>query len=135
MAKKTSKQITPRQDTHELPQISSIEEEKFIAILRQVEGGNLTNLSDEHIDEVLSQRRQINEYTHNENMQEHERFRIRQRNALIQLSLLLVFAIVVLLLVAIIDKSYLPQALTLIIGFVGGYGVGKAVKDPQTKKE
>src|SRR4030042_4670166 len=111
--------------------ISQVEEEKFMAIMRQVGDTNLSNLSGKHITEVLSQRRKIGEYIHTENMQEHERFKILQRNSLIQLGSILLFAIVILGLISVVDKTYLPQALTLIIGFVGGFGVGKSSKDPQ----
>ncbi|MBU3978926.1 hypothetical protein KJ980_07040 [Patescibacteria group bacterium] len=116
------------------PQISHVEEEKFMAIMRQIGDNSLNNLSPENIKEVINQRGKIADYIHEENMQEHERFKILQKNSLIQLGVLLTFAVIVLLLVAFINKDYMPQAITLIIGFVGGFGVGKTVKEP-TKKD
>ncbi len=118
-----------------LPKISSTEEEKFMAIMNMVGESSLNNLSPENISEVLSQRRKIGEYIHEENMQEHERFKIIQNIGLIQFVLLILFAIVILVLVAVVDKTYLPQALTLIIGFIGGFGIGKSQKTSPIKKE
>lgn len=122
------------QSAENIPQISSIEEEKFIAIMRQIEGNSLTNLSESHITEVLEQRRKIAEYVHSENMQDHERFKISQNNSLIQLGILLLFALIVLGLVAYVDKSYFPQSLTLLFGFISGFGVGKTMRDSTSRK-
>ncbi len=117
------------------PKISSIEEEKFMTIMKQIGDNTFNDLSAKDMTEVINQRGKIVEYVHEENMQEHERFKIIQTSSLIQLGALLGFAIIVLCLVAFVDKAYLPQALTLIIGFVGGFGVGKTLKDPQNKKD
>lgn len=134
MADKSSKPLVSHNPNQKPTKISSVEEEKFMAIMKQVEGASISNLSEGHITEVLSLRRKIGEYIHNENMQEHERFKIIQTNSLIQLCILLGFAIIVLALVSYVDKNYLPQAITLIIGFVGGFGLGKTVKEPSGKK-
>lgn len=117
------------------PSMSEQEEEKLTMIMRQIERGSYQNMDASHITEVLSQKRQVNDYIHEENMQEHQRFKMLQINSLIQLGILLSFAILVLGLVAFVDKTYLPQALTLIIGFVGGFGVGKTFKGPNSKKD
>ena len=135
MVDKFPKHVVPQSEKQKPPQISSVEEEKFMAIMRQIGDSSLTNLSEQHISEVLIQRAKISEYIHNENMQEHERFKILQRNSLVELGSLLLFALIVLGLVAFTDKSYMPQALTLIIGFIGGFGLGKTRRDPQIKKE
>src|SRR5436190_11606777 len=98
------------------PKISSIEEEKFMTIMKQIGDNTFNDLSAKDMTEVINQRGKIVEYVHEENMQEHERFKIIQTSSLIQLGALLGFAIIVLCLVAFVDKAYLPQALTLIIG-------------------
>lgn len=92
-------------------------------------------MTGEHITEVISQRGKIADYIHEENMQEHERFKMLQTNTLVQLVVLLVFGVIILVLIAFVDKSYLPQALTLIFGFIGGFGLGRTFKDTTSKKE
>lgn len=133
MAKTVKKNLTPADPKP--PKISHVEEEKFMAIMRQIGDNSLNNLSSENMTEVIKQRGKIADYIHEENMQEHQKFKIIQRNSLIQLGGLLGFAVIVIGLVGFVDRSYLPQALTLIIGFVGGFGVGKTFKEPTSKKE
>ncbi|MEK7592867.1 MAG: hypothetical protein AAB508_05775 [Patescibacteria group bacterium] len=113
------------------PKIERADEEKFMAIMRQIESSSFDKMDGAHITEVLAQRRQVREYIHEENMQEHERYKILQKNGLIQLIIIILFALIILSMVAIVDKSYFPQAITLIIGFLGGFGVGKSIKEPQ----
>lgn len=133
MAKTANRAIT---SAHQKPpKISHVEEEKFMAIMRQISDASLDNLSGDHITEVINQRGKIADYIHEENMQEHERFKLVQKNSLIQLGCLLGFAVVILILIAFVNKDYLPQALTLIIGFIGGFGVGKTLKEPANKKD
>ena len=50
------------------PQISHVEEEKFMAIMRQIGDNSLNNLSPENIKEVINQRGKIADYIHEENM-------------------------------------------------------------------
>ncbi|MBI5613570.1 hypothetical protein HY947_01475 [Candidatus Gottesmanbacteria bacterium] len=113
------------------PKIEREDEEKLMAIMRQIESSSFDKMDSEHITEVLAQRRQVREYIHEENMQEHERFKILQKNGLVHLIIIILFALIILLMVVFVDKSYFPQAITLIIGFLGGFGVGKSIKDPQ----
>lgn len=118
-----------------IPLITTQDEEKLTMIMKQIERGSFENMDATQITEVLSQKRQVNEYIHEENMQEHERFKILQRNAIVQWGVIVVFALIIFLVVAVVDKSYMPQALTLIIGFIGGFGIGKTFKEPQNKKD
>lgn len=82
MARPSRKQLS---STQKPPHITHVEEEKFMAIMRQIGDDSLNNLSEGNITEVINQRKKIAEYIHEENMQEHERFKIIQQNSLIQL--------------------------------------------------
>ena len=46
-----------------------------MAIMRQIESSSFDKMDGAHITEVLAQRRQVREYIHEENMQEHERYK------------------------------------------------------------
>lgn len=117
-----------------IPRIAKHEEEKFMAFIKQVEIGSYDKLDASHITEVLAQRKQVNEFIHEENMQEHERFKIIQRDSLAQLIVVIAFALIILVMVAIVDKNYLPEALSLVVGFIGGFGVGKTFKEYSRKE-
>jgi len=60
-------------------------------------------------------------------MQSHERFKISQRNRLVIWVGVIIFVIFILLLVAITMKEYLPEALRIVVAFLGGIGIGRGL--------
>ena len=116
---------TPRT---KLPALTE-EERKFAMIIRDIGKGDSDKMTEAHITEVQSQRKEIIGYIHEENMQSHERYKIEQSNTLIKLGGIIAFAVFILVLVALRMPNYLPQTLTLVVGFVGGFGLGKSMRD------
>lgn len=125
----TTKDIRKKDSSSKSRPVHSENEESLSFIFREIEHGTSEKMTEEHIGEVLSQRRKVHEYIHKENMQFHERYKIDQANSLWKMLIVIVFAIFMLVLVAVIMPEYLPEALALVVGFVGGFGIGKSAKD------
>ncbi|PIZ64697.1 hypothetical protein CO051_05940 [Candidatus Roizmanbacteria bacterium CG_4_9_14_0_2_um_filter_39_13] len=92
--KNESKEIQKKKES-----IFTENEEKLALVFREIERGNNDKMSESHISEVLSQRRETHKYIHEERMQSHERFKIGQRNNLIKWGGIIGFVVFILLLV------------------------------------
>lgn len=125
--KKVIKPVLPKK-------ISSTEEEKFMALMRNIDDRSLNNMSEAHITEFLGQRRKIGEYIHEENMQQHERFKIVQKNSLYYFGGSLAFVTIVLIIVAVIDKTLILEVFKYLVVFLGGIGIGK-IKIPNADNQ
>ncbi|MDQ5953199.1 MAG: hypothetical protein QG551_427 [Patescibacteria group bacterium] len=91
-------------------------------LLQKVIGTDSFNPTEQQVDEVLSQRRQVLSYVHEDRKQE-------STDKKFYFTLTLVATTVIILLVLFFAKEYLTQVLSLIIGGLGGYGIGKTQKD------
>lgn len=115
--------------------IFSESEKKLAIAFREIERVQNDNMNENHISEVLSQRRTVHQYIHEENMQFHERFKIDHRNNLIKWGGIIAFVVFILLLVTFTMKEYLPEALGIVVAFLGGIGIGKGIQDSPIQKE
>lgn len=85
--------------------------------------GNQQNLpvNEEHVTEMLSQRRQINEYINNDKARD-------SYDKKYYLTAGLIFILTISCLVIFTHPEYFTQVLALIIGGFGGFGFGRAYK-------
>jgi hypothetical protein len=109
-----------------IPSLTRQDEEKLTMIMRQVEHGSFDKMTPENINQVLKRRETVDKYIHEEQMQEHERYKINQKNMLIQLFCIVGFSTFVILLVAIVSKDLIKEIVILLAGLVGGFGLGKS---------
>ena len=94
-------------------------EPSFSLLLQQVIGKDSLPITEKQVDEVLSQRRQIHELMHKD----------KQRESLdkrFYFFATLLASLIVIILVLFFAKQFLTQVLSLIIGGIGGYGLGRS---------
>lgn len=92
----------------------------------QILMANLTNqqnlpVTEDHVAEMLSQRRQINEYINKDNGR-------KSWDQKYYLTIGLVFILLISGLVIFTKPEYFTQVLSLIIGGFGGFGLGRATR-------
>lgn len=102
-------------------------------LLEKVMGGESFTPTSQQFDEILAQRKTVHSYIHEERMQEHDRFKIQSKDGKYQLTVLLVFVLLLAIIVLIWQPDYFTQVLFALLGFAGGFGVGKY--KPQSKQE
>ena len=128
--KSTSKELQKKKEP-----LFTENEKKLALVFREIERGDSDKMNEDHISEVLSQRRKVHEYIHEENMQFHERFKIDHRNNLIKWGGIIGFVVFILLLVVYNMPAYLPEALRIVVAFLGGIGIGKGLQDASIQRE
>ena len=97
----------------------SDKEPSFSLLLQQVIGKDSFQITEKQVDEVLSQRRQFHELVHKDK----ERESLDKR---FYFFVTLLSSLVVIILVLFFAKQFLAQVLSLIVGGIGGYGLGRS---------
>jgi hypothetical protein len=98
--------------------------EKLQVVMQSLTEGSGTKLSENQVNEVLSQRREVNGYIHEERMQRHERYKIGSKDKRLYFFLALLFSVLVMCL----KPEYFTEVLFALLGFAGGYGVGRGAE-------
>lgn len=103
--------------------IKNFNKEKSIQmIMQKITETDGIDFTERHIDEILSQRKEINGFIHKERMQKHERFKYTSTLNLAYVVIVLIFSGIVLY----YNEKYFTEVLFALIGFSGGYGIGKS---------
>lgn len=100
----------------------SEKETSFSVMLQKVLGENSFSPTEKQVDEILSQRRKVYDYIHDDKKTDSYDKKFYFIGALIG-------SLVVTILVLFFAKEFLTQIISLIIGAFGGYGIGKAQND------
>ena len=98
---------------------SGDKEPSFSQLLQRVIGKDSLDITEKQVDEVLAQQRQIHEFVHQDKQRESwdKRF---------YFFVTLVASLIVIILVLFFAKQFLTQGLSLIVGGIGGYGLGRS---------
>ncbi len=93
--------------------------EKIQMVLASLNNPSNFNVTSEHLDEILAQRKQVNEFVHEDKKEElaHQRFILRW-------SLISILVMSVLILWK--APEYFTQVITALIAGLGGFGIGKS---------
>lgn len=79
----------------------------------------------QQVDEILSQKRQVNEFIRDDRKDDHEKFKISSKTGLHYFYGSLVFVVLIAGLVLWKKPEYFTEVLSALLGFAGGYGVGQ----------
>lgn len=95
------------------------EKESTLSILMQkVLGEGSITPTEKQVDEILSQRRQVHDMVHKDGIRESGDKRY-------YFTMIMIASFAVITLVLFFAREFLTQVLSLIIGGLGGYGIGK----------
>lgn len=94
-------------------------------LMQKVMGGDNFAPTSQQFDEILAQRKVVHSYIHEERMQDHEKFKISSSDSKYYVTLILVFVIIICSFVLFLKPDYFTQVLSALLGFAGGFGVGK----------
>lgn len=95
------------------------EKESTLSILMQkVSGEGPITPTEKQVDEILSQRRQVHDMIHKDGIRE-------SNDKKYYFTVIIIASCVVIVLVLFFAREFLTQVLSLIIGGLGGYGIGK----------
>lgn len=85
----------------------------------------------QQVDEILSQKRQVNEFIRDDRRDDHEKFKISSKTDLHYFYGSLVFVVLIAVLVLWKKPEYFTEVLSALLEFAGGYGVGQWRKATQ----
>ncbi|MBI2454019.1 MAG: hypothetical protein HYV54_00360 [Parcubacteria group bacterium] len=94
-------------------------------LLQKVMGGDNFTPTAKQFDEILNQRKTVHGYIHEERMQEHDKFKINSKNDRFYLVIILIFVLLMSAGVLIFKPDFFTEVLSALLGFAGGFGVGK----------
>jgi hypothetical protein len=99
--------------------------EHRLTMLFQKIAGNDGLMTEAHVDEYLSQRREVHKYIHEEQMQEHERFKISSQDHRFYFAIATAFVVLIAGAVLFFQPDLFSEVLFALLGFLGGFGLGK----------
>lgn len=82
------------------------------------------NLTEQQTDKVLDEQTRVNQYRREDNKEAHLRAEGNRKTNERMVIYVLVFAITLFIIIALVKPDYISQALTGVLGFLGGLGVG-----------